>query len=137
MVSSTPRPHFTPGKDPVLIFQEAGWAPRPVWTGGKSRPHRDSIPERPARSQSLYRLSYRAHSMFIYYIIILEGRALKTLLVNTARHCTQYSNVVGVWENMLLFFFFFLIDATTRCEFWSAQQFSSISLYPVHFSSSS
>ena len=35
------------------------------------------------------------------------------------------------------FFFFFLIDATARREFWSAQQFSSISLYPVHFSSSS
>ena len=32
---------------------------------------------------------------------------------------------------------FFLIDATTWREFWSAQQFSSISLYPVHFSSSS
>jgi len=61
VVSSTPRPHFTPGKDPVPILQEAGWAPGPVWTGGKSRPHRDSIPERPARSQSLYRLSYPAH----------------------------------------------------------------------------
>jgi len=33
-----------PGKE------EAGWAPGPVWTGGKSRPHRDSIPDRPARS---------------------------------------------------------------------------------------
>jgi len=42
--SSTPRPHFTPGKYPVSILQEAGWAPGPVWTGGKSRPHRDSIP---------------------------------------------------------------------------------------------
>ena len=60
--SSTPRPHFTPGKDPVPILQEAGWAPGSVWTGGKSRPHRDSIPDRPARSQSLYRLSYRAHN---------------------------------------------------------------------------
>ena len=50
MVSSTPRPYFTPGKDPVPILQEAGWAPGPVWTGGKSRPHRDSIPDRPARS---------------------------------------------------------------------------------------
>jgi len=29
MVSSTPRPHFTPGKDPVPILQEAGWAPGP------------------------------------------------------------------------------------------------------------
>jgi len=26
-----PRPHFTPGKDPVPIVQEAGWAPGPVW----------------------------------------------------------------------------------------------------------
>jgi len=25
VVSSTPRPHFTPGKDPVPILQEAGW----------------------------------------------------------------------------------------------------------------
>ena len=58
VVSSTPRPHFTPGKDWVPIVQEAGWAPGPVWTGGKSRPHRDSIPYRPSRSQSLYRLSY-------------------------------------------------------------------------------
>ena len=48
-VSSTPRPHFTPGKDPVPILLEAGWAPRPVWTGGKSRPHWNSIPDRPAR----------------------------------------------------------------------------------------
>jgi len=50
----------TPGKEPVPILQEAGWAPGPVWTGGKSRPHRNSIPARPARSQSLYRLSYQA-----------------------------------------------------------------------------
>jgi len=51
VVSSTPRPHFSAGKDPVPILQEAGWATGPVWTGGKSRPHRDSIPDRPARSQ--------------------------------------------------------------------------------------
>ena len=51
VVSSTPRPHFTPRKDPVPILQEAGWASGPVWTGGKSRPHRDSIPDRPARSR--------------------------------------------------------------------------------------
>jgi hypothetical protein len=38
-------PLFTPGKDPVPIVQEAGWAPGMVWTGAeKSCPHRDSIP---------------------------------------------------------------------------------------------
>jgi len=48
--ASTPRPHFTPGKDPVPIVQEAGWAPGPFWTGGKSRSHRDSIRDHPVRS---------------------------------------------------------------------------------------
>ena len=66
MVSSTPRPHFTPGKDPVPILQEAGLAPRPVWTGGKSRPHRDSIPDRSARSQS---------TLSSYYIKTLKTAA--------------------------------------------------------------
>jgi len=65
-ISPTPRPPIPPGKDPVPTVQEAGWTPGPVWTGGKSRPHRDSIPDRPARSQSLYRLSYRAHPICIY-----------------------------------------------------------------------
>jgi hypothetical protein len=46
--------HFTPGKDPVPIVQEAGWSPGPVWTGGKSRPTGIRSPDRPARSQSVY-----------------------------------------------------------------------------------
>jgi len=41
---------FTLWKDPVPILQDAGWTPGPVWTGGKSRPHRDPTPDRPARS---------------------------------------------------------------------------------------
>ena len=59
-VIPTSRPPL-PQKDSVPIMQEAGWAPGPVWTGGKTRPHRDSIPDLPARSQSLYGLSYPAH----------------------------------------------------------------------------
>ena len=50
MVSSTPRPYFTHGKDPVSIVQEAGWDPGPVWTDGKSRPSGIRSPDRPARS---------------------------------------------------------------------------------------
>ena len=61
MVSSTPRPYFTPGKDPVPILEEAGWAPGTVWTVRKSRLQRDSIPDHPACSQSLYRLRYLAY----------------------------------------------------------------------------
>ena len=49
VVSSTPWAHFTPGKDPVPILQEAGWAPGPVWTGGKisSPPGFDPGPSSP------------------------------------------------------------------------------------------
>jgi len=50
VVSSTPRPHVTLGKEPVPILQEAECAPGPVWTGGISRPHRGSIPDHPSRS---------------------------------------------------------------------------------------
>ena len=58
---STQRPgRFTPGKDSVPIVQGAGWAPGPVWTGVENLapPIGDRFPERPARSESLYRLSY-------------------------------------------------------------------------------
>jgi hypothetical protein len=33
VVNVMPWPHFTPGKDPVPIVQEAGWTPGPVCTG--------------------------------------------------------------------------------------------------------
>jgi hypothetical protein len=57
---STPRAgRFTPGKDPVPIVQEAGWAPGPVWTGAENlAPTGFRSPDRPARSESPYRLHY-------------------------------------------------------------------------------
>ena len=60
-MSFTPRPLFTPGKDPVPIVQEAGWATGPVWTGAENlAPTETRSPDRQTRSQSLYRLSYPA-----------------------------------------------------------------------------
>jgi len=81
VVSSTPWPYFTPGKDSVPILQEAGWAPVPVWTGGKSRPHRDSIPDRLARSQSLYWLSYPAQSFHCIHGKFVCAAASKEMLI--------------------------------------------------------
>ena len=46
-----------PGKDPVPIVQEAGWAPGPVWTGAENLARTGiRFPDRPFRSESLYRL---------------------------------------------------------------------------------
>ena len=91
VVSGTLRPHFTSGKDPVPIFREAGWAPRSVWTGGKSRPYWNSIPNRPPRSQSLYRLSYTAH--FIKFII-------HTLIRNTFVVCIEIFSLANIHVNV-------------------------------------
>ena len=57
---SAPRPgRFTPGKDPVPIVQEAGWAPGPVWTGAENLAATGiRSPDLPARNETLYRLSY-------------------------------------------------------------------------------
>ena len=53
-----------PGKEPVPIVQEAGWAPGPVWTGVKNlAPAEIRSPDRPPHRQSLYRLCYPAHTM--------------------------------------------------------------------------
>jgi hypothetical protein len=43
---------------------------------GKSRLHRDSIPDRPAPSESLYRLRYPAHNIIIIPCINYIIRAL-------------------------------------------------------------
>ena len=64
---STPRPgSFAPRKDPVRIAQEAGWAPGPVWTGAENLAHTGiRSPDRPARSQSLYRIRYPGRSQIL------------------------------------------------------------------------
>jgi hypothetical protein len=55
-----PRPgRFTLGKDPIPIVWEDGWAPGQVWTDAENlAPTGIRSPDRPARSESLYRLSY-------------------------------------------------------------------------------
>jgi hypothetical protein len=55
---STPRSgRFTPGKDPVRIVQEAGWALGSVWTGTENlAPTGIPSPDRSGRSESLYPL---------------------------------------------------------------------------------
>jgi len=51
-----PRPsRFTPGKDPVPIVQEAGWALGPVWMGAENlTPSGIQSPDHPARNELLY-----------------------------------------------------------------------------------
>ena len=87
------------GEKAVSILQEARWAPGSGRTK-KSRPHRDSIPNRPASNQSLYRLSYSAHT--IQYLqsqkvqVVLAFQKLKITVANRqASNTTLFSKARG------------------------------------------
>ena len=69
VVSSTPRPHFTPGKTRYPFYRRLGGpqarserAENLVPTGIRSRTVQPV-------AQSLYRLSYRAHILYRYWTI--------------------------------------------------------------------
>jgi len=106
VVSSTPRPHFNPGKDPVPILQKAGWAPGPVWTGGKSRPHQDLIPDRPARS-SVTILTELPGPLFFAYIFPIKTTTCSDCLnrfgvsnVNARFELHGKMNIVVEWISL-------------------------------------
>jgi hypothetical protein len=91
----------SPGKGPpVPIVQEAGWAPEPVWT---QRLEEKSFappgieprsPGRPARSQTLYCLSYPGSNLKMYlrkivfvcldYIYLLQNKVQLRAVRKTA-----------------------------------------------------
>jgi len=56
----TTLPLYSPVTDHAPTVQEAGWAPLPFWTGAENHAHTGiRSPDRPARSESQRRLSYR------------------------------------------------------------------------------
>jgi len=71
-VNATPRPLY-PGKDPVPIVQEAGWASGPVCTGAENlAPTAIRFPDRPARNELLYRLRNPEPSRVHVSLVILK-----------------------------------------------------------------
>jgi len=69
-----------PGKDPVPIVQEAGWASGTVWIGAKKLALTGiRSPDRPARSESLYRLRYPAPLKIIRRRVMRNVRSVLEL----------------------------------------------------------
>ena len=93
---SAPRPgRFTPGKDPVPIVQEAGWAPGPVWTGVENlAPTGIRSPDRPARSESLYRLSYPGPLFFFARTIFM----FPTIAIINTDYVHKHLTMVGLYK---------------------------------------
>ena len=64
-----------PDKYPVPFVQQAGWAPGSVWTGAENLASTGiRSPNRPARSQSLYRLSCRLGEQMIEIWVLGDAR---------------------------------------------------------------
>jgi hypothetical protein len=88
---SAPRPsRFTPGKELVPIVQKAGRAPGPFWTGEENlAPTGIRSPDSPARSQSLYRLSYPGPQDFYLEVSKFLSKA-------DSRYCNEHDTVGSV-----------------------------------------
>ena len=111
---STPRPgRFTPGKDPVPIVWETGWASGPgaenlAPTGIRSL-------GRPACSQSLYRLSYPCNAPLVTNAV---GNAapwaaeLDTLIART--HSGSPTCNCGIWRSVCCLAYSMLHNAAAR-----------------------
>ena len=121
---SAPRPgRFTPGKDPVPIVQEAGWAPGPVWTGAENLVPPTGIRslDRPARSESLYRLSYRGphisykHVLLLFRFIlnnlIAESTTITTIMLRFVMlGCTQALYEIVPFQSDKIHYFHYVLD---------------------------
>jgi hypothetical protein len=100
-VNVTHRPLFTPGEDPVHIVQEAGWAPGPVWIGAENdTPTRIRFPDRPARSQSLYRLRYPANTYVQSYSIMTFVTSHK--LQNISSKCPDGFKIISTKSTIII-----------------------------------
>ena len=83
--ASRPGRSLPPGKFPVPILHDAVWAPGPVWTGA----------DRPARSQSLYRLRYSAHLVKNYTTeVSYEHLVLQSCVRNVFGRSSTFDAIV-------------------------------------------
>ena len=89
-----------PGKVPVPIVQEAGWVPGPVWTGEENLALTGiRSPDRQARRQSLYRLSYPVNNKRRYSVLKIMQMKLKTYTI--IQNITYLGDEVYIGKIML------------------------------------
>ena len=118
-VSVTAWPLFTPGKDPVLIVQEAGWAPGLVWTGVENLVRTGTrSPDHPVHSQSLYRLRYPAHFFTEWYFSKqdpLWSRTTQNLQIDLVSLC--FLCAAHTLHCLAGYFFFSLLTSNNFFQF--------------------
>ena len=157
-VSFTHRPLFNPGKDPAPIVQEAGWASGLVWTGVENlAPTGVWSPDRPARSQSLYRLRYPAHIRYWRKPQMWAGILIRSFLCTSAisvpelvnfrkrlymKHCWRVSSYRGFGRDAVskytvdkVFWNFFFLKIHSKAT-WLSTNTWKILIKTIPFASS-
>ena len=125
MVSFTPKPLFTPGKDPVPILQETGWAPGPVWTGAENLPSTGiRSPDLPARRQSLHRLSYPADDVRMSLISNTSCHRPDCLYRVIRNDCRGFNNLSYTIHLRFLVISFYVVTSRIRFMFLLLPQVS-------------
>ena len=151
VVSSTPRPHFTPGKHRVPILQEARWVTGPVWTGrkissppgfdlGPSSPQSVAIPtELPGPLVLIWQPTFHTHThkhihtkthtsrgktetSEYFNLYILNRKKLQMILQSTVAHILQIQFGLNYSKKLLLL------------NIYTAKTYISFSLSRLHVS---
>jgi hypothetical protein len=148
------------GKTQYRLYRRLGWPKRVGLDGyGKYRPppHRDSIPEPPARSESLYRLSYPGPP-FKGYRDPFRGSSGRKVKLTTYLHTVPRLRTSGavpliilhlfnartgtllgfinvmVSENLLVNFLSLLVTCTTRCNTYELYILPTLHLFLLYLS---
>ena len=110
VVSSTSLPHFTPGKDPVPILQEAGWAQ------GRSGLAENLVPTG-IRSRTVQPIPTELHGLHIYiYIYILHIYIYLTTPLEYEIKCIPKIDLKrdqGIDQSLLRFICSFLLGSAS------------------------
>ena len=95
---------FSPGvRDPIPIVQKAGWAPTTVRTGAANlAPTGIRSPDRPARSESLYRLSYPGPRPLYNLKTEKKNSQLHKLPANKKKHEDRSAKIKKLKERSFL-----------------------------------
>ena len=113
---------FTPGKHPAPIVQEAGWASGPAWTGTENlAPTGSRSPERPARSESLHRLSYAGRRIIhITPLCYVNLYLFEPIIFIARRNYIRYNSTIFLESSYPRVTIFFLQNYHTNCGLHNA-----------------
>jgi hypothetical protein len=86
VVNARPRPLYPRERHPLSLVWEAAWDPSPVLTGSENFAFTGNrSPHRPARSKSLYRMSYE---------VLVHGHNFYNYLENNQKHLINIAYLI-------------------------------------------